>query len=30
MGELFKVLALTRPADIDWPGFAVADQRRRL
>jgi SAM-dependent MidA family methyltransferase len=30
MGELFKVLALARRADIEWPGFALADRRDRL
>jgi SAM-dependent MidA family methyltransferase len=30
MGELFKVLALTRSADIAWPGFALAAARYRL
>lgn len=30
MGELFKVIALARPADIDWPGFSVTDHRHRL
>jgi SAM-dependent MidA family methyltransferase len=30
MGELFKVLALTRSADIAWPGFTLADHRHRL
>lgn len=30
MGELFKVMALARSDDIDWPGFALADMRRRL
>ncbi len=30
MGELFKVLALAKGADIPWPGFAVADRSHRL
>jgi SAM-dependent MidA family methyltransferase len=30
MGELFKVLALARTDDIDWPGFSVVDRRHRL
>jgi len=30
MGELFKVLALTRSHDIEWPGFALGDHRDRL
>jgi SAM-dependent MidA family methyltransferase len=30
MGELFKVLALSRTEGIRWPGFAVADMRHRL
>ena len=30
MGELFKVLALARSESIAWPGFALADRRRRL
>jgi SAM-dependent MidA family methyltransferase len=30
MGELFKVLALTRSPGIAWPGFGVADHRHRL
>ena len=30
MGELFKVLALSRGEGIDWPGFAVRDMRDRL
>jgi len=30
MGELFKVLALSRSPSIAWPGFALADQRHRL
>ena len=30
MGELFKVLALSRSDGIAWPGFALADMRRRL
>lgn len=30
MGELFKVMALARSDDIAWPGFALADMRRRL
>lgn len=30
MGELFKVLALARGVDCDWPGFALADMRHRL
>ncbi len=30
MGELVKVLALARSADIAWPGFAIADHRHRL
>ena len=30
MGELFKVLALAKGADIAWPGFSVADRSHRL
>jgi SAM-dependent MidA family methyltransferase len=30
MGELFKVLALAKSHDIEWPGFALADRRHRL
>jgi SAM-dependent MidA family methyltransferase len=30
MGELFKVLALARSHDIEWPGFALGDHRDRL
>jgi SAM-dependent MidA family methyltransferase len=30
MGELFKVLALARSPDIEWPGFALADRTDRL
>jgi SAM-dependent MidA family methyltransferase len=30
MGELFKVLALSRGEGIAWPGFAVRDMRHRL
>ena len=30
MGELFKVLALARSRDIEWPGFALGDHRERL
>ncbi len=30
MGELFKVLALARDDGLRWPGFALADMRRRL
>ncbi len=30
MGELFKVIALARSADIAWPGFAVTDHTHRL
>jgi len=30
MGELFKVLALSRSENIRWPGFALADARQRL
>jgi SAM-dependent MidA family methyltransferase len=30
MGELFKVLAVTRSERIDWPGFALANHRHRL
>ena len=30
MGELFKVLALTRLDAIEWPGFTLADRRHRL
>jgi len=30
MGELFKVLALTKSGDIRWPGFAVTDRSHRL
>jgi SAM-dependent MidA family methyltransferase len=30
MGELFKVLALTRSDGIVWPGFALADRSHRL
>ncbi len=29
MGELFKVLALTK-SELAWPGFALMDQRQRL
>jgi SAM-dependent MidA family methyltransferase len=30
MGELFKVLALSRETRIRWPGFALGDMRQRL
>jgi SAM-dependent MidA family methyltransferase len=30
MGELFKVLALSRGGAGEWPGFALADMRHRL
>jgi SAM-dependent MidA family methyltransferase len=30
MGELFKVLALSRSPAIAWPGFALADRSHRL
>jgi SAM-dependent MidA family methyltransferase len=30
MGELFKVLALARRIDCDWPGLSLADMRHRL
>lgn len=30
MGELFKVLALSRGEGLSWPGFAMADRRQRL
>ncbi len=30
MGELFKVLALTKSDTIPWPGFGVVDRRHRL
>ncbi|MEO8344999.1 MAG: SAM-dependent methyltransferase [Betaproteobacteria bacterium] len=30
MGELFKVLALTKSEKIAWPGFAVANRSHRL
>ena len=30
MGELFKVLALTRGDGIEWPGFALRNMRHRL
>ena len=30
MGELFKVLALARSADIEWSGFALSDRSHRL
>jgi SAM-dependent MidA family methyltransferase len=30
MGELFKVLALTKSGGIPWPGFALADRSHRL
>jgi SAM-dependent MidA family methyltransferase len=30
MGELFKVLALSRSDDIDWPGFTIADRSHQL
>ena len=30
MGELFKVLALAKSADIAWPGFALAERSGRL
>jgi SAM-dependent MidA family methyltransferase len=30
MGELVKVLALARSGGVAWPGFALADMRRRL
>jgi SAM-dependent MidA family methyltransferase len=30
MGELFKVLALSKSEGIAWPGFSIADRRHRL
>jgi hypothetical protein len=30
MGELFKVVALSRGEGIAWPGFSFADMRHRL
>jgi hypothetical protein len=30
MGELFKVLALARRIDCDWPGLSLADMQHRL
>jgi SAM-dependent MidA family methyltransferase len=30
MGELFKVLALAKTADIAWPGFALGERSHRL
>lgn len=30
MGELVKVIALSRSDDIAWPGFTLADRRHRL
>jgi len=30
MGELFKVIALSKSDAIAWPGFALADRRHRL
>jgi SAM-dependent MidA family methyltransferase len=30
MGELFKVLALAKSENIEWPGFGVADRSHRL
>jgi SAM-dependent MidA family methyltransferase len=30
MGELFKVLALSRGDGIEWPGFSLVDRRHRL
>src|SRR5688572_27718799 len=30
MGELFKVMALSRSDDIRWPGFGSSDMRHRL
>jgi SAM-dependent MidA family methyltransferase len=30
MGELFKVIALARGDDIDWPGFTLSDRTDRL
>ena len=30
MGELFKVLALTKSDYIAWPGFAAGDRSHRL
>jgi SAM-dependent MidA family methyltransferase len=30
MGELFKVLALARNEDIEWPGFTLSDRTDRL
>ena len=30
MGESFKVLALSRDGNIEWPGFALGDQSHRL
>lgn len=30
MGELFKVLALSRSPGIEWPGFALSDRSHRL
>jgi SAM-dependent MidA family methyltransferase len=30
MGELFKVLALSRGPGIGWPGFATINHKHRL
>jgi SAM-dependent MidA family methyltransferase len=30
MGESFKVLALARGANVEWPGFALSDRSHRL
>ena len=30
MGESFKVLALSRDGNIEWPGFALGDRSHRL
>jgi len=30
MGELFKVLALAKSSNVQWPGFAIADRSHRL
>jgi SAM-dependent MidA family methyltransferase len=30
MGELFKVIALSKSDDIAWPGFGLADRSHRL
>jgi SAM-dependent MidA family methyltransferase len=30
MGELVKVLALSKSSDIAWPGFALSERSHRL